>query len=250
MIEERFAMGSSLLHRTDPMVKIIGATALAVIIAISQSMAAILLGLVTGLVLALLARLRPRDLWPRLAAVNLFCLFLWVTLPLTGGGEAMGHIWSLPISHKGVMIALYITIKTNAILLILTALLATSPVHHIGRGMQRLGISTKLTLLLLTSYRYLNLIHQEFNRLRRAADLRCFDPKTNIHTYRTYSYLVGMTFVRSWERSRRVHNAMLMRGFNGTFPVLDTTTFRRRDLSILVLLATGALVIAAVSLLW
>ncbi|MFP7754130.1 cobalt ECF transporter T component CbiQ [Thermodesulfobacteriota bacterium B35] len=248
MIEERFALGSSPLHRTDPLVKIIGATALAVIIAISQSMTAILIGLGIGVSLAILARLSPRDLWPRLAAVNLFCLFLWITLPLTGGGEAMGHIWSLPISHKGVKIALYVTIKTNGILLILTALLATSPVHHIGRGMQRLGISTKLTLLLLTSYRYLNLIHQEFNRLRRAADLRCFDPRTNIHTYRTYSYLVGMTFVRSWERSKRVHNAMLMRGFNGTFPVLDTTTFRRRDLYFLLLLTGGALLIATVSL--
>ncbi len=248
MIEERFAAGSSPLHRTDPTVKIIGATALAVIIAISQSMTAILIGLGTGIVLALLARLSPRALWPRLAAVNLFCIFLWITLPLTGGGRAMGHIWTLPISHKGVMLALYVTIKTNAILLILTALLATSPVHHIGRGMQRLGISTKLTLLLLTSYRYLNLIHQEFNRLRRAADLRCFNPRTNLHTYRTYSYLVGMTFVRSWERSRRVHNAMLMRGFNGTFPVLDSTSFRRQDLYFLIFLTGNALGIAAVSL--
>ncbi len=248
MIEERFAAGSSPLHRTDPTVKIIGATALAVIIAISQSMTAILIGLGTGIVLALLARLSPRALWPRLAAVNLFCIFLWITLPLTGGGRAMGHIWTLPISHKGVMLALYVTIKTNAILLILTALLATSPVHHIGRGMQRLGISTKLTLLLLTSYRYLNLIHQEFNRLRRAADLRCFNPRTNLHTYRTYSYLVGMTFVRSWERSRRVHNAMLMRGFNGTFPVLDSTSFRRQDLYFLIFLTGSALGIAAVSL--
>ena len=248
MIEERFALGSSLLHRTDPTVKIIGATVLAVIIAISQSMTAILIGLGIGIALALLARLSPRALWPRLMAVNLFCLFLWATLPLTGGGETMGHIWTLPISHKGVTLALYITIKTNAILLILTALLATSPVHHIGRGMQRLGISTKLTLLLLTSYRYLNLIHQEFNRLRRAADLRCFNPRTNIHTYRTYSYLVGMTFVRSWERSRRVHNAMLMRGFNGTFPVLDSTSFQRRDIYILILLSCCALVLAAVSL--
>ncbi len=230
------------------MVKIIGATALAVIIAISQNMTAILIGLGIGVSLAILARLSPRDLWPRLAAVNLFCLFLWITLPLTGGGEAMGHIWSLPISQQGVHLALYVTIKTNAILLILTALLATSPVHHIGRGMQRLGISTKLTLLLLTSYRYLNLIHQEFNRLRRAADLRCFDPRTNIHTYRTYSYLVGMTFVRSWERSKRVHNAMLMRGFNGTFPILDTTTFRRRDLYSLILLTGGALLIGVISL--
>ncbi|HFQ91169.1 MAG TPA: cobalt ECF transporter T component CbiQ [Desulfobulbus sp.] len=250
MIEERFALGSSLLHRTDPSVKIIGATVLAIIIAISQSMAAILIGLGMGIALALLARLSPRALWPRFAAVNLFCLFLWVTLPLTGGGEAMGHIWSMAISRKGVMLALYVTIKTNAILLVLTALLATSPVHHIGRGMQRLGISTKLTLLLLTSYRYLNLIHQEFKRLQRAAELRCFDPRTNIHTYRTYSYLVGMTFVRSWERSRRVHNAMLMRGFNGTFPVLDTTTFRRRDLYFLLLFTASALVLAAVSLTW
>ncbi len=250
MIEERFALGSSILHKADPTVKIIGATALAVIIAISESMVAILMGLAIGMALAAVARLKLRDLWPRLVAVNLFCIFLWITLPLTGGGETMGHILSLPISEKGVRLALYITIKTNAILLVLTALLTTSPVHHIGRGLQRLGMSKKLTLLLMTSYRYLNLIHQEFNRLRRAAELRCFQPKTNIHTYRTYSYLVGMTFVRSWERSKRVHNAMLMRGFNGTFPVLDTTTFKRRDLYLLLLLGAGAVVLALTSIIY
>ena len=75
-----------------------------------------------------------------------------------------------------------------------------------------------LSLLLLTTYRYLHVISQEYRRLRRSAAMRCFRPATNLHTYRTYSYLIGMTIVRSHERSQRIYNAMRMRGFTGQLP--------------------------------
>jgi len=51
--------------------------------------------------------------------------------------------------------------------------------------------------------------------------IRCFKPGTNMHTYRTYAYLVGMLIVRSYERSQRIYQAMLCRGFSGRFPVVS-----------------------------
>ena len=58
---------------------------------------------------------------------------------------------------------------------------------------------------------------QEYERLLRAAKARGFKPKTNMHTYRTYAYLVGMLLVRAVERAERVHKAMICRGFRGRF---------------------------------
>jgi cobalt/nickel transport system permease protein len=60
-------------------------------------------------------------------------------------------------------------------------------------------------------------IEQEYQRLVRAIKIRNFRPKTNLHSYRTYAYLVGMLFVRASERARRVHGAMICRGFHGRF---------------------------------
>jgi cobalt/nickel transport system permease protein len=50
--------------------------------------------------------------------------------------------------------------------------------------------------------------------------VRAFRPKSNMHTYKTYAYLVGMLIVRSYDHSQRIYNAMLCRGFTGKFPII------------------------------
>ncbi len=240
MISEPFAIGDSLLHRADPAVKILGALLLTLIVAVSSSLATPVAGLVLGLMLATGARLPLAPLYKRLLAVNLFTLLLWTTLPLTGGGEAITSLGPLNLSTRGIGLALLITFKTNSIVLILTALTATSSILEIGHSLERLHLPHKLILLLLTTYRYLGLIEQEYQRLRRSAALRCFSTSTNLHTYRTYGYLIGMTLIRSYDRSRRIHKAMLMRGFQGYFPLLTIQATRPADfLLLLFFLACG-----------
>ena len=67
------------------------------------------------------------------------------------------------------------------------------------------------------TYRYIFVIEEEYLRLMRAAKIRGFRPGTNANTYRTYSYVIGMLFVRAAARAERVHQAMRCRGFNGKF---------------------------------
>jgi cobalt/nickel transport system permease protein len=97
------------------------------------------------------------------------------------------------------------------------AVLATMTVDTLGHTLNRLRLPDKMVHLLLITYRYLFVIEQEYQRLVRAMKIRNFRPKTNLHSYRTYAYLVGMLFVRASERARRVHSAMICRGFNGRF---------------------------------
>ena len=220
MISEPFVVGDSLLHRTDPAVKIISATALALSIATCSSFQVAGAGLFVAACCCLAAGLPLKPLAQRLAAVNIFILLLWITLPLTGGGDQVVRLGSLQLSAKGIALAGLITLKANAVYLLLTGLLATSTIAAIGHALKRLRLPDKLTILLLTTYRYLGRIELEYKRLRRAAVLRCFHGGTNLHSYRTYGYLIGMTMIRSHERSRRIHQAMIMRGFTGAFPLL------------------------------
>lgn len=250
MISEPFATGDSLLHRADPAVKMIGALLLSFIIAVSFSPATPVAGLGLGLLLTAVARLSLPPLYKRLLAVNLFTLLLWITLPLTGGGEAVTPFGPLELSSRGIDLALLITLKTNGIVLILTALTATSSILEIGHGLERLHLPHKLILLLLTTYRYLGLIEQEYQRLRRSATLRCFSKTTSLHTYRTYGYLVGMTLIRSYDRSRRIHKAMLMRGFQGYFPLLTLRSTRIADLLLLFFFLAGAAALALFPVFW
>jgi cobalt/nickel transport system permease protein len=62
-----------------------------------------------------------------------------------------------------------------------------------------------------------------------AMKIRGFRPRTDLHTYRTYSYLVGALLVRSFDRSTRILAAMKCRGFKGQFYILDRHAMGSQD---------------------
>lgn len=230
MMDERFAQGDSLLHRRNPKVKITVAGAFITLVAVSGSFTVAATGLAVVAALVLVARLPLGAVIKRLLLANSFTLFLLLTLPLTYGGEELGRLGPLAISSEGTRLAALITLKTNAIVLGLIALLATSRVAALGHALEGLHLPRQLCFLLLFSYRYVFVIHQEYRRLTRAAAMRCFVPATTIHTYRTYGYIFGMTLVKSWNRSARVHQAMLLRGFDGRLIPLEQQTVGRGDI--------------------
>ena len=93
-----------------------------------------------------------------------------------------------------------------------------------GSALERLRFPSKLVFLFLFTYRYLHVIADEWHKLHGAARLRGFAPKTNMHTYRTFGNMLGMVFVHSFDRSVRVYEAMILRGFSGRFQ--SVTAFR------------------------
>lgn len=229
MIEETFAQGSSFLHRRDPRGKIVAAVVFITTVALLHSFTAAGAALITGLILLALSGLPPAALLVRIAAINIFTLFLWVTLPLTYGGEAAVYLGPVPLSRGGLELAALITLKTNGIIAAILALLATSTIAELGSALDRLRFPKKICFILLYSYRYVHVIHQEYLKLYRAAAMRSFVPATSLHTYRTFAYLFGMTLVKSYNRSQRVHQAMLLRGFSGRLVSLYPFRFRTSD---------------------
>ncbi len=228
-MDERFAEGDSLLHRRDPKAKIIAAAALVSVSATSDSFIVAALSLALGFALFFIARLPLRLVLKRLLAINSFTLFLWLTLPLTYGGSEFTTIGPLSLSIEGLHLASLITLKTNAIVLSIIALIGTSRIANIGHALETLHLPEKLCFILLFSYRYVFVIYQEYRRLVRAAQMRCFMPATTIHTYRTFGYLFGMTLVKSWNRATRIHQAMVLRGFNGHLIPLSQDRYTHRD---------------------
>lgn len=231
---ERFCLGDSLLHRIDIRFKVVAALSLTLVIALCHCFYTGIGGLLTGMLLLILARLNLRHVLWRLLVVNSFTAFLWLTLPVTYPGDALYDLGPVILSRQGIELAALITIKANAIILIFISLVATSSVAELGHGLESLRVPNKLCLLLLFSYRYIFVVSQEYHRLLRAARLRCFRQGTNLHTYRTYAHLFGMTLVKSWNRSERVSQAMLLRGFHGRFYTLNDRIIAKGDLIFLV----------------
>lgn len=243
MFEESFSQGDSLLHRMDCRARLGAALALCAVIAASRSLAAPCVGLGIGFLLVLAARLRLKEVFWRLVAVNGFIAFLWLVVPLTYGGDAMAKLGPLEISRQGVHVAALVTLKSNAIVLAFLALVATMDAPRLGRALSGFGVPQRMVQILLFTSRYVHVIGQEFRRLTTAAKIRGFVPRTSLHTYRTYAYLAAMVLVRSFDRAERVHQAMRLRGFAGRFPTLYENRFQFRDalLALPVILASAGL---------
>jgi len=221
VIGEPFSEGNSCLHRSSPLTRVVMAVLFSAIAALIHRPAALLIALGFASALAVLARLPAVMLGSRLAAAFGLLLLICALVPWTYPGEPVAKIAGLTFTEQGIWLCLQITLKTVTILIAFTALVATMRLSTLGHTLHRLGVPPKLVQLLLLSYRYIFVIEQEYQRLYRAARMRNFHPGNNLHTYRTYAYLLGMLFVRASERATRVYNAMKCRGFDGRFHSLE-----------------------------
>lgn len=217
---EEFAEGSSLLHRLDPRVKFVSLMPYIIVIALMKGVKYPFIALVISALMIVFARLDMKKLLNRLVAVNIFILFLWVFLPFSYPGEAVLRLGPLSASLEGILFALSVTLKANAIVLATIAVLGTSEVFSLAHALVHLKMPDKLVYLFFFFYRYISVLHEDYSTLKRAISVRAFRPGSNMHTYKTYAYLVGMLIVRSYDHSQRIYNAMLCRGFTGRFPII------------------------------
>jgi cobalt/nickel transport system permease protein len=242
MIGEEFGSGDSLIHRLDPRIKIVAVSLFSVFVAVSNRFAVLIWALVLGFCIVLLARVPIRQLVRRLVPVNVFIVFLWIFLPFTVQGEPLFSVGPLVGTHEGVLYATQISLKSNAIVAVLIALVASSSILTLGHAMHELKVPTKIVHLFFFTYRYIHVIRREYIRLVHAMKVRGFRPGTNMHTYKTIAYLVGMLLVRSCDRAQRVHNAMLCRGFRGK--LYSLSRFSLRTVDVISLIVMVALVVA------
>jgi len=217
MIPESFAQGDSLVHKINPQLKTVLALLLSLVLAVSNSMIVLVGGLMTSLALVLMARLPVKDVLKRLSVLIGFLILIWILMPLTYPGEAFIRFSMFKLSTAGLVLALQISLKSSAILLVLMALLATMSLATLGHALRKLGVPTKLVYLLMVTYRYLFVFEQAYQRLIRAARVRGFIPGTNLHSYRTYAHMAAMLLIQAWSRANQVSNAMKCRGFSGKY---------------------------------
>ncbi len=205
--------GPSYLGKIDPRARIAAAVTLAVVVAVARTVPAMTLALVAAAVLVALARISPGNLFRRLLPLEILLAVLMIVLP-----------WP-KYDHEGCMLAAVVTLKANAVVLAVTALIGTMDAVTLGHALAHFHVPQKLTQLLLFMVRYFDVLGREHARLRAAMRVRCFRPGMNGHSYRTFGYLVGMLLVRSFDRSERVLAAMKCRGFCGRYYMLDHFAF-------------------------
>ena len=209
------------MHRLDPKIRILVLFFLSIAAALCDNLIIASGYIILSLGLTGLAKLPVKVMAKRLSPLFWFLLMIWVFLPLTFEGDIVYQYGWLRVSFQGILLSAKITLKSIAILLMFSSLVATMPIASLGSGLHQLRVPDKLVFLFLMTYRYIAVIQDEYMRLLRAAKFRGFKPGTNLHSYRTYAFLAGMLFVRASFRAKRVYQAMRCRGFQEKFYTLD-----------------------------
>ncbi len=218
------------LRRCDPRVKLVLAALFALEVAVSQEKLVLVAAVVPALFWVAVSGLSFLELVKKLVPVNFFLFLILVTVPFSTLGTPVFSLGPLNASREGLWLAFLIFWKSNLILWATISLLCTSSIFALAHALHHLKVPNKLVQLLFFTFRYLELLKKEYHRLWEAALLRGFSPGTNFHTYRTMAYLTGSLLVRSYDRSQRIYEAMLCRGFSGSFPIYHHFSLKRADL--------------------
>ncbi len=217
------------LRVIDPRSRVVAAVLFAIVVVGLYQFVALVAAVVLSVAVMVAARMPKGRTLKRMAAMDGFIVFMLAMLPFTVPGETMFTLFGFPASWEGLWQAVRIALKANAIVLMLMALVGTMESTTLCHVLYRLRMPEALVHLLMFTVRYIDVLHQEYLRLRRAMKARGFRPRNSFHTYKSIGYLVGMMLVRSLERSERVLAAMKCRGFSGRIHIIDRMAFTQRD---------------------
>lgn len=234
------ARSDGIIRRIDPRARIIAAVLFAVLVVSLHDLVALTAALLVAIIALSLSRLPLGRTLRRMAVMDSFIIFIILMLPFTVPGEPLFEIFGLVASREGLLQAVRIALTANAVVLMLMSLVGTMDSVTLGHALHRLKAPANLVHLMLFTVRYIEVLHEEYLRLRMAMKIRAFRPSNSRHTYMSYGYLVGMMLVRAMERSERILAAMKCRGFSGHFPLLGHFRLGRLDLGFAGVFATIA----------
>lgn len=215
---------SSPVHRWDVRFKLTSFLLLAFLIVSLQHLQAAGAALILALIGYPIANIPWNRALRRLLGMTGFLSMFLLMLPLTAVRHSsdlilvFGGIDWLGFNLRGLDLALLIILRATTVALLMEPMLATASLPVTLAGLERMGVPRRLTELLLICHRYLHVFVHEAQRMHIGMEVRGFRKTTSMACLRSVGNFVGMLFVRSFERTERVHAAMLARGYQGRWP--------------------------------
>jgi cobalt/nickel transport system permease protein len=249
---DQYRDGSSLIHRLDPRTKVL--CALAFILTASLLPAgewlqyALLLSV--PLFVSSLALGGPGYALRRSFIVLPFALAA-ITLPFTAPGERVTILGGLSVSVEGTMRFLSIVLKSWISAQMAILLVATTAFPDLLWGLRALHVPRVLVSIVGLMYRYIFVLTDEAMRLMRARAARsgAVDGRRAggrlAWRGRVTGGMVGNLALRSLERSERIYDAMVARGYTGEVRHFAPPRLTANDyIALAVMVAFLALVLA------
>lgn len=218
---DKYAHLQSPLHEWDARLKLVFLTGLIFAIVFISSLPLALLGLTLSLIMVYISKIPFSFVAKHLRWVLFFVSFFFIIMPLSVPGTEVARFYFIKVSLEGINYASMVAIKAISAVLLIFPMIGTMKFSTTIKTLKRLKLPNKFVQLIMFTYRYIFLFIDEAKRMSAAINSRGFKKGTNLHTLRTIGKLVGMLLVKSYERTERIYQAMLSRGFNGNFGSLE-----------------------------
>lgn len=251
---DRYHEKESFLHRLDPRVKVVATVAFILSNALLPDGAWIAFGISWLFLLFAnwLSNLGIGFTFKRsLVALPFALIAITVLFSLPGKPLFTFHflLWDLTISDVGLLRFVSILIRSWLSVQMAILLVAVARFPDLIHALEHLRVPMILTTIIAFLYRYLFVLGDEVFRLMRARESRSAavpgqkSGRSVAWQANVAGHMAGQLFLRSYERSDRVYNAMLARGFAGHLQTINPHELRRVDYM------TTALVLIAILLL-
>ncbi len=237
---DRFREGESILHRLTPMVKVV----VTILFILSNALlpdghwigfgiswlAILLLNLVAGL---------GWSYTIKRSFIVLPFAFAAITAIFALPGETLltfdFAFWHLVATDAGLLRFFSIVIRSWLSVQVAILLVTTTQFPDLIHALEHLRLPRMLVTVIAFLYRYIFVLSDEVLRLLRARQARSAELPNQrsggdiFWRARIAGNMVGQLFLRSYERSDRIYNAMLARGYQGHLRTLNRHTMYLHD---------------------
>lgn len=237
---DRYQAQESPVHRLDPRVKVVVAVLFILSNVLLPDGAWLAFGLAWGVILLInaLARLPLLYAFKRSFIALPFALAA-VTIMFTLPGRPLAAFqlgpWALTISDAGLIRFVSIVVRSWLSVQVAILLVAATQFPDLMHALRHLRMPQILVAVISFTYRYLFVLSDEVTRMLRAREARSArlagytSGGSLLWRARIAGNMVGQLFLRSYERSDRIYNAMLARGYRGHFFTLNPHVMKSSD---------------------
>jgi cobalt/nickel transport system permease protein len=237
---DRYHEKDSFLHRLDPRVKAV----VAIIFIVSNALLpdgawfAFVFGWLLVLASNLLSKLGLGYTLKRSIIALPFALIA-VTVLFSIPGEPLTTLrilrWEWVITDAGLLRFVSILIRSWLSVQMAILLVAVTRFPDLIHALEHLRVPAVLTTIIAFLYRYLFVLTDEVFRLLRARESRSAAAPGSrsgggvVWRAKVAGNMAGQLFLRSYERSDRIYNAMIARGYAGHLYTLNPHEMKSRD---------------------
>lgn len=245
---DKYSDRHSPIHSLDPRTKLICLLTFVVLVVTTPNGSLTTFGLFGALILPtiMLSRVPPIYILKRLCLIVPFVLFTAAFLPFihrtgSGPGDTL-TVWGISVDRAGLLVVQGAAIKSVLVVAAMIVLTASTKFPILLQGMERLRVPRVLVMILSFLYRYIFVIVDEAMRMQRAEASRSAGGRTR-RRVRAIGGMIGLLFIRTYERAERVYQSMGGRGFDGDIRTMQRLAFTTGDLCFAVLFLGGIIAV-------